>query len=101
MTAKVGNAYKEALEAERSGAAGQAHELETALDGAWNAMAAGAWQSSAATEFEHALRAQRSALRTAGESVLREFDAKIRAEPDLVDAHSWQALFYRMNRYVH
>lgn len=100
MTTKVGNAYKAALESERSIAAGEARELETALDDAWNAMAAGAWLSSAATEFEHALRAQRSALRPAGESVLREFDARIRTEPDMVEPHSWQALFYKLKMYV-
>lgn len=98
MAAKVPNVYKAMLQERRPGAASLAHDLQTALDGAAKAMAAGAWQSPTATEFEHALTAQRKTLSTAAASVTHEFDTQIASEPDLVDPNSFQANFARISR---
>lgn len=95
---QVPNVYKEELQSYRPGAAANADTLQWALEGAAKAMAAGAWQSTTATAFEHALTAHRRILRIAAGSVTQEFDTKIRSEPDLVDEHSWQAMFMRMKR---
>ena len=100
MGQQVPNQYKEALRSRRSGAAALADSLRTGLDKAQRAMAAGAWQSTVATEFEHQLVARRRTLATAAESVTTEFDDEIARQPDLVDAHSWQAQYYRMSRYA-
>ena len=55
------------------------------------AMAAGAWQSSVATTFEHDLKGKKRTLHTAGQSAVDEFDKQIRAEPDMVDSNSFEA----------
>lgn len=54
-------------------------------------MAAGAWQSSFATAFEHDLKAKKRTLHSAGQSAVDEFDTKIRSEPDIVDSNSYEA----------
>ncbi|WP_375492698.1 hypothetical protein [uncultured Jatrophihabitans sp.] len=99
---QIPNPYKAALEQARPGVTAEAHALERALQGAMSAMAAGAWQSSVATEFEHGLKAKKSTLHTAGESAVQEINAKINSEHDMVDANSFQAhwaKFSAMARY--
>jgi hypothetical protein len=88
---KIPNPYKQALQQARPAAAADANDLERALIGALKAMAAGAWQSSVATTFDHDLKSKTRTLHTAGQSAVDEFDDKIASEPDMVDSNSYEA----------
>jgi hypothetical protein len=58
-------------------------------------MRAGAWQSSAAMQFEQALTAQRGRLRSLADGAMDDFAVAVRAEPDVVPAYDWRAGFGR------
>lgn len=97
---KLPNQYKQALESARRTALPTATELHDALDKAITAMTAGAWVSSKATEFEHALTAHQRTLRTAAGGVKDEFNSKISDEPEQVGEHDWRATWYRTSRMI-
>ena len=92
------NQYKQAVDGARSASAPVVARLREALDAATRAMAAGAWQSTKATEFDHGLTANVRTLRLAGDRVEDEFSAKVGSEPEHVDENDWRATWFRRAR---
>ena len=92
---QVPNRYKEALDGARPGVTRTAGELHAALDTAQRAMRAGAWQSPAATDFEHVLAAHRRTVGAAADAAVTELDSALAAQQgrDLVEPGTWEAMF--------
>ena len=98
MSDKVPNVYKHALINARPAADGRAADIRSALNAASLALMAGAWQSTMADEFGHALSDHRSTLQSVAGEERDTIDAEVSVQPDEVPKDSWQANWARLSR---
>jgi len=89
--AQVPNRYRAAISSARSSSREPAQTLSDALDKAVRAMSNGAWTGGKAGDFEDRLTSWRSTCRSASDGAMAEFDDAVHAQPEMVEANSWQA----------
>jgi hypothetical protein len=98
MSDKVPNVYKSALVGARAGADARAADIRSALNAASLALMAGAWKSTMADDFGHALSVHRSTLQSVAGEERDTIDAEVAVQPDEVPRDSWQANWARLAR---
>ena len=93
---KVPNPYLAAIRHNRASSVEPAGVLATALDKAVTAMESGAWIGGRADSFHAALTGYQASAKRAGTASLQEFDDAAAAQPETVDANSWQVHWHNL-----